>query len=441
MLNITRSSWRRLRPNTCWAVFSLPISQPHLPERKKDYHATARREILPLVAGTVLIGGIYYSYRALNRMDAEYEDYQVLLQSYEEKILKSEDPNKPQTIGIDLGTLFVKLGTTVPTVETVISREGERSVLRGTVQDYHGKLALEKYYAGNPAYDATPSLELVQDVVDRYSGNDTRRVVTVPQITDAQEYQNLAEASAWLPESVAAVLGAKFRGLLSDRDQTVLVIDVGAQETRLSVVTDTIVTADTTIDFGGESLVATLMKVLQDEAAPEPLTDARSLALLDSHAREAVAELASNTRVDIHVPYVFADPNNRHLTTSVARSVLDNALESYVGEKVLPNLDETSIEASMRPNNLQSLWVSVVTKLLEQAATYPPQLDRVLVVGGGSRSVYVRSTIQTAIERLMGDSDKLCLPDSTLAAELTVIGATTLLPSKRYDPVDGILSG
>ena len=50
------------------------------------FHATSRREIVPLVAAAVLIGVVgRYSYRALQRMDEEHEDYLDALEAYEEK--------------------------------------------------------------------------------------------------------------------------------------------------------------------------------------------------------------------------------------------------------------------------------------------------------------------------------------------------------------------
>jgi len=133
-------------------------------QQRRHYHSTERREILPLVLATVVLGGGYYSYRAIQRMNTEWEDYQWALKRYEKEQLKNSNINNhdelQSVLAIDLGTAFGKLATrsTHPPsgVEVVVSREGDRSFFNGVVYDHssnthavvqsRGRTALERFY-------------------------------------------------------------------------------------------------------------------------------------------------------------------------------------------------------------------------------------------------------------------------------------------------------
>ena len=81
----------------------------HLKLGCRSFHPTAKREILPLI-GVALIAVVgRYSYKALQRMDEEYQDYLDEVEAYEEKF--GPLTNNPATSSMSVGTLGVDLGT------------------------------------------------------------------------------------------------------------------------------------------------------------------------------------------------------------------------------------------------------------------------------------------------------------------------------------------
>lgn len=127
-------------------------------QHRRAYHATPKREILPLIAVGVGIIGMY-SYRALKRMDQEWEDYQEDLIEYNLKHGIHDDgdteggssPNQGEgarvrqpranvniftggKMAIDLGTLNIRIAHRSSTTSSssgepsvVVNREGARA--------------------------------------------------------------------------------------------------------------------------------------------------------------------------------------------------------------------------------------------------------------------------------------------------------------------------
>ena len=484
----------------------------HRQHQIRRYHGTERREILPLILATAVLGGGYYGYRAVQRMDAEWEDYRWALRQYEKQQLKNnneESPAAPQqkTVAIDLGTAFCKLAATHPALEVAVSREGDRAFFNGVVYDdagggvaavSRGRAALERFYfraadrevdvtlpftvlaaeaaSASPAVPAkrvvsdalAPALSEVLDRLDMAptagtteetdddhgkgdSGQAIRKVVTTPSafLGNLEVYQNAfesfggADACSFVPEPVAACWGAQFQNVLPDdqKDASSLVIDIGGWTTQAAVVRNDVVVHAATVPWGGEAVVERLVDMLKS-TTEEPLQDARSLALLQMQARHAVSELSTKTRVAVHVPYIFADLSNHHLDTSVARAVLDQALNDYVRNELVEHVLPDDLSPHLPPPiDLASLWTSVLTQVLEQSATLPASIDNVLLVGGGAKSPLAQRTVGTALQMLMGGdaSNKLKRPEPSALSELTVLGAATLLPSFEYSFHDGLV--
>jgi molecular chaperone DnaK (HSP70) len=461
-----------------------------------------------------------YSYRAMQRMKEEMDDYQYALQEYERQQLKkdssstsnssSQNSLRIATVAIDFGTSFCKIATTFPTLEVVVSRQGDRSVFNGIVYDEStgdsvalGRAALEQYYydlnvetkngsavvlpyqalaaqlqgttatTGTTAFTTTKIVSDVlsprlQDVLEKteltspHSTMGIRPVVTVPSqgLANLDVYrQAFPDAACYIPEPVAAVWGAQFYNLLETTQtpiskpsmlpQYYLVIDVGGWTTQIAIVSGNIILHNngagvtTTLPLGGEHFIASLVAVLNQESK---LSDARSLALLQFHARQAVAELATQTRVALHVPYLFADPAMHHLETSIARSILDQATQEYIREEVVPELLSTNKDALSphfaTPLDLQSLWMSALTQVLERASLLPTSIHGVLLVGGGAKTVLVHQSLSSAWNTLTGglpNAAPIVRPDSSLQSELTVMGAATLPPSFDYSVVNGLV--
>lgn len=474
-------------------LFRAHDDEPNEQQSVRYYHATPRTEILPVIAGVVVLGMIgRYSYRAMQRMDAEWDDYRHALKVYEKQQLKeAASTSSVKVVAIDLGTCFTKFAVSHPSVELVISPQGDRSIFNGVVYDGNdviarGRSALERFYfhdttlsvtmpfpilaaeiaaakgAGQVEYSGKVIVrdvlsEALSEILDRLNLVPTksesnqkfiRKVVTIPTsflahsdkfgtaFVDVGNHGNIQTTTSFVPEPVAAVWGAQFQNLLPE-NPTALVIDVGGWTTQLSVVNNDKVVDSITLPWGGEVMIEQLVGILQEESTQKhnpPLQDSRSLSLLQIQAREALAELSTKSRVNVHVPYLFADPRNHHLDTSLARTVLESVVENHVRQEIITHMDESFFSPYMpKPTDLSSLLTSVITQLLEQSRILPNQVDSVLLVGGAAKTPFVQRNLASSLLLLMGPSgaDKLLRPDEATA--LTVLGAATLPPSFDYD--------
>ena len=122
------------------------------------YHATRRREILPLIGVAVVLVVGRYSWRAWRRMQEEWDDYEwQLLQYHKQKQQSSEassDDEQNPTLAIDFGTLSTKLAVSAPPpAHIVVTPQGHRSFFNGilyktsnddTVEVKRGTAALEQ---------------------------------------------------------------------------------------------------------------------------------------------------------------------------------------------------------------------------------------------------------------------------------------------------------
>lgn len=280
----------------------------------------------------------------------------------------------------------------------------------------------------------------------------------------------------FLPEPVAAVWGAQLQSLLPEDDgvnvdndndtsnddqprraatnaKTYMVADVGALTTQLSILHKDRVMASLTFPFGGETLIQQTIRLMLSESKSSPSssetsvdylsTDARALTALATQGRVAVAELGAKSRVDIHVPYLFADPSNHHLDFKLSRSVLEQAVQKHIQEELggqIQKLGDILSPHIPPPVDLASLWISVVTQLLERSSKTPADIDHILLVGGGARSDMVTKSFSEALFTLMSNqvSSKLVVPDSSVRTELTIVGACSMLPSYDYDMDSGL---
>ena len=134
---------------------------PHI----RCYSTTPRREIIPIIAVGLAAVTIRYSYKALQRMDAEWEDYEEELREY--KLSQGLDPDadlpsssspagagntasgnstatyfKNGTIGIDLGTTNLRIAHASPTTSfkphVIVDREGGRATPNSIYYEHDG---------------------------------------------------------------------------------------------------------------------------------------------------------------------------------------------------------------------------------------------------------------------------------------------------------------
>jgi molecular chaperone DnaK (HSP70) len=492
---------------------STSTSSPPLSSRTiRSFHSTDRREIVPLIGAAVIFGVGRYSWKAMKRMDDEWEDYQWELKQYDMQRARNDPSGDSirRTISIDLGTVYTKLAKSHPQPEVLISREGDRAFFNGIVYSkddaaeaaQRGRAALERFHfekdtddtddtsssseeqgqvvlpwrilnsTNSDQYDTaktvsdvlTPALTEALDRLDYQTGqHELRTAVTVPvQHAHSHVYHTAfskilpnqeSHTMVLLPDPVAAVWGAQHKNLLPlDEDphhpRTVMVIDVGGHVTQLSIIQKDVVLSHLSLPWGGETPIELLVDLLAKESpSPLTLTDARSLSALQSQARTAVAELAGKGRVKVHVPYLFADPSNHHLDTTVSRPVLEQAIQADIRDRLVPSVQEESSggdEVLSRhmpaPTDLQSLLTSVVTQLLEISQQTPMTVHNVLLVGGGFKSPSTVESARSALYALMGPdaTQKTVVPESSLLTELTVLGAASMLPAYEYSVDSGL---
>jgi molecular chaperone DnaK (HSP70) len=227
----------------------------------------------------------------------------------------------------------------------------------------------------------------------------------------------------------------------------------------MSVVQNHRVMGSTTLPWGGEVVVEHCVQWLQKES--DMMTtmmnekdninnnnnNPRAPSLLQWHARTAVHELSHQTRVNVHIPYMFADPNQHHLDVQLARPVLERVIDDHV-----PNLIDTS---SLSPNlppptDLASWFTSAVTRVLEDSQVLPTHLKAWIIVGGASRIPLVQRSLQSTLHMLLGPMEMTVLPPfstnnnnnttstTNSTAEWTVLGAATLAPSFGYSIPGGL---
>mmetsp|Transcript_16678 Transcript_16678/g.23507 ORF Transcript_16678/g.23507 Transcript_16678/m.23507 type:complete len:528 (+) Transcript_16678:78-1661(+) len=466
----------------------------HQKQQYRLYHATPKQEILPLVAVAV-VGGIgYYSYRALQRMDEEWEDYQWELQQYEKKygpVNESSSSTKQLfangTLGVDLGTIHLVLAhknnattTNKEKAKVVPTREGARYTFGGIMypngdeqSPMLGKLAFEKAYYGDsnqvryPADDydqktifdvASPAMNnALETRVGKASLEGVRPVVAIPPLEDnALKLESafksfLPDTSTFVPEPVAAVWGAEAQALIdaSSKDSgPVVVVDVGGKVTTCTAVQKNKVCSSATLpNIGGELWTRTLIQHILDETSL-PFLDQDEMAQqrLYQAANVAIAEYNTSNQAHIHIPYISMNVETReaqHLDTKVSRGVLEQKVQQRLKEIIADQMDTSGDIFSPHvppPTDYASLWTSVLIQLLEQINATPMNVDKVLIVGGGSKQQLIVSSLQQSWNALTGQgADAIVVPELAKRSELVALGAASLPSHHQYNPEHGIV--
>lgn len=499
-----RVSWELSR-RTPVVISSAPSSnEGRTFELKRSFHGTAKKEVLPVIAvGAVLMIG-RYSWKALNRMDEEWEDYNWQMQQYERQRRKDEtDANAPVTIGVDLGTFYLKLASmSGPKPELIPTAQGDRYRFAGLLRENKdswenvvvGRPALEKFfyqgeeqssgkidepvvlpyreiqkYSDADATDLLQSfvlptvgeaMEKVGTVVNERTSKSVRTVLTLPPVLFNQNregifhqnYHDNSHKTITVPDPVAAVWGAQSMDLLptpstkEDVENTLtLVVDVGGLATSISLVKKDRVIGSSCLDkVGGETLVQLMVQRILKEADDETLAnDPTALAMIHTSARSSVLELVQKTQTSVHIPFLFMGrkPDNPHFETTVSRVALEQAAHDHLATVVAPDLlKDGELSSSMpTPANASMLLTSAVTKVLEESGQLPTDIQHILLVGGGARFNVFEKACEEGTFALMGPSpQKLVLPEQSLRAELTAVGAASLLPNYDYDYDKGL---
>jgi hypothetical protein len=478
-------------------------------DSRRLYHSTAKREILPLVvAGTVVMLG-RYSWKALNRMDTEWEDYLWELKRYERSRLDAA-ADATITVGVDLGTFYLKLSRMNKNKpELIETAQGDRYRFNGILQQDNGDVvmgqtALEKFYYkvsnnNNSEEKSSSNNEVVLPYIElqQQTHNDATTLVQkviVPAVGEAMErvisergdafkdeeknlrtvltlppvfynkhgdelfrknYHDDSHHTITVPEPVAAIWGAQTLNLVptpkSKQENTTsstMVVDIGGLASTISLVRDDKVVASVSLDgIGGESLVQRLVDRIIAETGDETMAkDEMSLTMIQSSARSSVLELVNKTQSKIHIPFLYMGrkPDDPHLDTTISRTVLERAVQDGWNTDTIPKLllEENVLSSSLpTPKDVISLFTSAVTQVLEESNELPTNIEQILLVGGGSRHKMFEEAFKESLTALMGPAnfqDKAVIPESSMRAELTALGASSLLPNFDYDYENGL---
>lgn len=396
----------------------------------------------------------------MTRMDEEWEDYRWRLQQYERQhgVLNKDGLKYPNgTIAIDLGTFYLKLAKDKALIG---NREGARFTFGGVVMDGDetlvGQRAFDKFYetqllrpnkaalAGQQNTNIRAVVQsALQDMLERSNADlsKVRTVVTVPPLK-WEGYETAFSAflkdATLVPEPVAAIWGAQAQKELPDPLETpVLVIDIGALETTLSVVQKDVILSTTTLDnIGGDLFVQAIVDHVVS-GRDTLRNDGMALQRIYMAAHAAVAELNTKNHAELHIPYIGMNLETRqpeHLEERVARTVI----EQKVANTILTTMDSSKLSPHMPPpSSLSFLWMSMLTQLLEVTGLTPLQLSHILIVGGGAKHPLMETSIKDCFVTLQGNSDTVVVPQER--SEMVVQGASSMLPNYRYDTTSGLV--
>lgn len=467
---------------------------------RRLYHSTAKREVLPLVvAGAVVFIG-RYSWKALNRMDEDWEDYMWELKRYERARLEAA-ADATVTVGVDLGTFYLKLSRMNKSKpELIETAQGDRYRFNGILQQdsgdvVMGQTALEKFYykvgtnetgsnevvlpyseLQQQTHDDATSLvqkvfvpavgeameRVLTDNASSKEEKNLRTVLTLPPLfynkhgdeLFRKNYHDESHHTITVPEPVAAIWGAQTLNMIStpeskeeNKSSSTMVVDVGGLASTISLVRDDKVAAFVTLDgIGGESLVQGLVDRIVSETGDVTMAkDPMILTMIQSSARSSVLELVKKTQSNVHIPFLYMGRKTEdpHLDTTISRTVLEQAIQDGWNTTTIPKLLEKDVLSSSlpTPKDVTSLFTSGVTRVLEDSDEIPTNIERILLVGGGSRHQMFEEAFRESITALMGPANfqsKAVIPESELRAELTALGASSLLPNFDYDYDNGL---
>lgn len=434
-------------------------------EESRHYHASSKKEILPLVAGIGVLVLARYSYRAMRRMDEEWEDYQWQLQQFERQREASGDKNAERfpggTLGIDVGSFYVKLAKSK---SILVTREGARSTFGGLIQDgdekIMGQRAFEKYYEWKQLHpsstymagrDVSKTLPVVVEsalgeALERNdtSLNESRSVVSVPppkwdEYDAATNALFLDRSRVLVPAPVAAIWGAQVEKEIPEALETpIFVIDIGGDETTLSIVQRDILLSTTTIDnIGGNIYVEAVVDLLIDEDSTIR-NDGMAIQRVYQAAHTAVAELNTQSSAEVNIPYIGMNMDTRepeHLEERIARTVVEQLVVDHI---LSTKIDESKLSSHIpEPNTLPLWWMSLLTHLLEIVQMTPQQISHVLLVGGGAKHSLMEQSVRECLIALQGADDHLILPQAR--SELIAVGASSMLQNYNYDSHLGLV--
>ncbi|MFP4015442.1 MAG: molecular chaperone DnaK [Halanaerobiales bacterium] len=346
-------------------------------------------------------------------------------------------------IGIDLGTTnscvaVVEGGepTVIPNAEgnrttpsvVAYSKKGERIVgepaKRQAITNPDQTVTSIKRHIGTDytvhlnGKDQTPQevsamiLQKLKRDAEEYLGEEvTEAVITVPAyFTDSQRQATKdagkiagLEVKRIINEPTAAALAY---GLEDDKDQTILVFDLGGGTFDVSILelgdgVFQVISTSGNNHLGGDDFDEILMNYMADEFKKEYGIDLRNdkmaMQRLKDAAEKAKKELSSVVTTNVNLPFITqTEDGPKHLDIDVTRAKFDELTASLV-------------EQTMGPSK----------RALEDAGMSASEIDEVILVGGSTRI----PAVQEAVKKLIGkDPHKGINPDEVVAMGAAIQG-------------------
>ena len=347
-------------------------------------------------------------------------------------------------LGIDLGTTnsaFAVMEGSEP--EIIVNGEGDRTTpsvvaftddgerLVGTpaknqaIQNPERTIASIKRHIGDDDFtvaigddEYTPEqisamiLQKIKRDAEDYLGDEVdRAVITVPAYFNDHQRQATKDAGEIAGFTVERIINeptaaSMAYGLDDDRDQTVLVFDLGGGTFDVSILdlgggVYEVVATNGDNDLGGddwdEAIIDWLADAFEDEHDIDLRDDRQAMQRLKDAAESAKIELSSRTETEINLPYIAAtDSGPLHLEERLNRATFESLTADLIDRTVGPT-----------------------QQALADAGYDPDDIDAIILVGGSTRMPQV----QAKVEELTGKEPKKNVnPDEAVAMGAAIQG-------------------
>jgi molecular chaperone DnaK len=287
------------------------------------------------------------------------------------------------------------------------------SIKREMGTDHRVKINLEgKKTEYSPEQISAMILQkMKQDAEAHLGGKVTKAVITVPAYFNDAQRQATKDAGSIAGLEVMRIINeptaaALAYGLDKDKDQTILVYDLGGGTFDVSIleigdgVFDVLAT-DGDTRLGGDDFDQRVIDWLKDEFRKDTgidlSKDPSAMQRLKDAAEAAKKELSSRMETTINLPYLTADASGpKHLEKKLSRAKFEAMIDDY----------------------LQRTF-SIVDATLREAGKGPDTIDQVVLVGGSTRIPKVQQEIS---RRVPGKINREINPDEVVAAGAAIQG-------------------
>lgn len=243
---------------------------------------------------------------------------------------------------------------------------------------------LERVYS--PPEISAIILQRLKQAAEEFLGDRiTEAIVTVPAYFDDMQRQATRDAAKIAGLEVERIINeptaaALAYGFGKNKSEKVAVYDLGGGTFDISIleikdgVFDVLSTSGNTF-LGGEDfdqrIIEWLLENFKSETSIDLSSDRLALQRLKEAAERAKCELSSVTETNISLPFIAADATGpKHINATLSREKLD---------ELILDLVESTVEPSQK-----ALW---------DAKLKPEDIDKVILVGGQTRSPIISRTV------------------------------------------------